>query len=889
MKAEHKPSRVATVLVAALLPAVLREEMLGDLLEGYRRVRARLGSRAADMWYWRQLLALRPVRLRRALAEVRTNDADTITGGGTMAGWRDMSRDVLVDLQRALRVASRDPAHSVGIILILALGVGANAAVFGMVKAVLLDPLPFDEVEELVLVWPETRHAPADVEELRTLPAFTEAAGFRGRDLTLVAEGFPRPVEGALVWSNYLALLGVEPELGRGFLREDQEPSAGVVILAHDFWVTQLGSDPQILGREIALDGYGSRSRTVIGVMSSDFESLLPNRDVWLPAILDPTDEDYQRSGTYRVIARLSDGITTEQAGQQVLAQARRWRGAEPERWSEESLREARLLPLMDDMVGAVRGSLVLAFGSVVVLLLIACASISSLVLSKAVTRRRDQWIMAALGASRARILRRQVLETLLLGIVGAVLGLWIARVSLSMIVPFLPPDFPQVGDLRLDGGVVMFGFVLSIAAALVASLVPLWNTGAAGMTGRIAARAVSDGCKTVRVRSAIASAQIALAVPLSIGAGLLLESVFELRRVDPGFQADGVLTLSTTPTSASYDEPAPRIALVREVAERLAALPQVTAVGAIQTLPMAGSSWQTPYVAEDHPVPEGAPTSVASLRIITPGYLEAMGIGLNSGRSPSEVDHAEAPSVGWINRALAELLWPGESAVGRTIHLYWEEGPEFTVAGVVADVRHADLRSDVAFEIYRPYAQWMSPASMSWVVRGEDDPGNRATAAIAAIRDVEPGLLVTEVRSMVDIVESTFTRPVLLSHMLSGMGAVGAALALLGVFGVNAYNTRRRMAEFSLRITLGAGRTEILRDALTGAAYPILVGVMVGLILALLSTRVLTSSLEGVSALNPVVFASVAGAITASAFLAVLVSARRAVSADPAEVLKGE
>jgi hypothetical protein len=401
---------------------------------------------------------------------------------------------VATDLPRALRSVLRDPMHSIGIVSILVLGIGANAAAFGMVKSVLLDPLPFDDLEQLVLAWPAVRHTPAGVRELRALPGFIRGAGFRGRDLTLLDVGFPKPVEGAVVWSNYFALLGSEPVLGR---------------------------------------------------------------EAWLPAILDPTDEAYQSSGTYRILERLSPGVDAVPAERQVAALARRWQSAAPDRWSDESIRSARVVPLAEDIIGEARSGLLLAFVSVLVLLLIACAGISNLVLSKAVVRRRERWIMAA---------------------------------------------------------------------------------------------------------------QIALALPLSLAAGLLLTSVFELRRVDPGFEASGLLTLSSTPTLDSYEEPASRITLVEAVAARLRALPHVTSVGAIQTLPLMGSSWEAPYVAEGNPVPEGQSTPVASLRVITPGYLEAMRIGLVAGRPPSEADHAEAQPVGWINRALADHLWPGESAVGKSI-----------------------------------------------------------------------------------------------------------------------------------------------------------------------------------------------------------------------------
>jgi len=795
---------------------------------------------------------------------------------------------VTTDLRRALRSVLRDPMHSFGIISILVLGIGANAAAFGMVKSVLLDPLPFDDPEQLVLAWPDVRHTPAGVEELRALAGFTRGAGFRGRDLTLLDVGFPKPVEGAVVWSNYLALLGSEPVLGRGFLPEDQEPGAAVVILSHDFWVTYLGGDRDVVGREITLDGYGGRSRTVIGVMGADFRSLLPGREVWLPAILDPTDEAYQSSGTYRILARLSPGVDAVQAEQQVAAVARRWQSAAPDRWSDESIRSARVVPLTEDIIGEARSGLLLAFVSVLVLLLIACAGISNLVLSKAVVRRRERWIMAALGASRARILRRQVLETVILGTTGAVVGLVVAQWSLNLVLPFLPADFPRINDLRLDGVVLVFGLVLSNAVAVVASLIPLLHRGSEDGTGGLT-RGVSDTRTTVRARSAIVSAQIALALPLSLAAGLLLTSVFELRRVDPGFEASGLLTLSSTPTLDRYEEPASRITLVGALAERLGALPHVTSVGAIQTLPLMGSNWETPYVAEDHPVPEGQSTPVASLRVITPGYLEAMRIGLVAGRPPSVADHAEAQPVGWINRALADHLWPGESALGKSIRFYWEGGPEFIVSGVLDNVRHSDLRSDVAFEIYRPYAQWMSPTSMRWVLRTDGDPGALTASAAAAIREVDPSILLTEVRLMTDIVESTLAHPVLLSRLLAGMGVIGAGLALIGVFAVNAYSARRRTAEFSLKIALGAGRGAILRDAMSGAVQPILGGVILGLGGAFLSTRVLSSYLYGVSALNPGVYVSVTGAICAVAFLAVLIPARRAIGVDPAQVLKAE
>lgn len=794
----------------------------------------------------------------------------------------------LQDLRYSIRRLFQARGFTAVAVATLALGIGASTAMFTLVDTVLLRPLDHDDPERLVMVWERPPRepdfdnftSPANFNAWREQAASFEAiSAFVDWPVNLTGDGEPEEVRARLASPNHFELLGVRPHLGRTYVAEDL--GEGVVVLSHRLWQRRYGGDPEALGRALTLNG---TTQTIIGVMPADFQPV----DTGSPDLWTPSEPSPEGRGRYlRVVGRLAPGVSVEQARAEMRTVADRLAVEVPEfnaRWS------ADVVPLHEQETAEVRTALLVLLGAVGLLLLIACANLANLLLGRAAQRRKELAIRRSLGATRWRVVRQTMTEALVLAVVAGAVGVLLAAWGLDLLVRLVPAELalPRLNEVGLDLRVVGFAAAVSILTAALFGAAPAFANSAVelGEALRDAMRGSTGGQK--RTRRALVVVEIALAVILLAGAGLLARSLDNLLETETGMRPEHVLTMRVSLTGEGYTPADALRGFTGELLPRLEGLPGVQAVGSIVWLPLSGSKSATSYFVEGRPEPPPGEAPGADIRIIAGDYHRAMGIPLVRGRTFDERDREDAPRTYVINEALAEQQFPGEDPIGRQLNIPWNEMLEGEIVGVVGNVREMGLDEEPSPAIYWSYRQ-MPSGQLNLVLRTAGDPTALANAAQAVVREIDPNQPVAEVRTMEQVVSGTVSRPRFNLMLLGGFAAASLLLAALGLFGVISYSVAQRRQELGVRVALGATSRDVLRLVVGEGMGLTVAGLVVGLVAAIVLTRIMTSMLHGVSPTDPLTLAVVSAFLALVALLASYLPARRATRVDPMVALRNE
>ena len=793
------------------------------------------------------------------------------------------------DIRLAIRNLAHRPAFTLTAILLLALGAGANAAVVSVVRGVLWLPLPFGAPERLVAVWPDQFVSNEEVAFWRERARRLEQVGSLspGWLMALAVDGAePQKVTGAKVSDNLFALLQVHPSLGRTFTDGESTPGRDrVAVLSDRLWRQQFAADPAVLGRMVLVDQV---PYSVIGVMPNTFELFGRESDLWVPIPFAP-GTPANRATFSLAIGRLRPGATVESASGELLALAPEMRGAlsRPADWGHT----IRVAALHDAITGQVRPALRLLFVAVGLILLLGAVNLGTLVLGRSLERSRELAIRAAIGASRRQILRQLLVEQVVLAATGSLIGLALAQVFLPLLLSRIPPEVPRQAEIALDGVVFATILATSIGLALALAVAPVLLAISPGLQPLLRQQAATDSPGRGRALGGLVAAQIGLALVLGTGAGLMLRSVWNLQHVEPGFNADGVLSFRLQTTS-KYRALATGVPYLQQVAERVRSLPGVTAVGGIGHLPMSGYSWTIPVHRVDQPPAGGESAAEVGWRFIWGDYLEAMRIPVISGRSFTDADTISATRVAIVNEALARQFFGSPAAaLGQRLVQKGGGSPDDTIVeivGIVGDVRHEALNEPPRPELFRPLLQtFMFPMHM--VAGTVGAPADLALAVRRAAFDVDPTVPVAELMPLTTLLADTLGKPRLLALLLSLFAAVGVLQSVVALYGVIAVRVRQREREFGIRMALGALPGMVAIGVIRqGLGYAVL-GMAVGVPASLALTRLMDSVVFGVTTRDPLTFSVLPVLLTMVTMAACYLPARRAARVDPVRAMKAE
>jgi predicted permease len=801
------------------------------------------------------------------------------------------------DLRLALRKLRHAPGFTCVAVLTLALGLGANTAIFSVVNAVLLRPLPMEHSERLVRVYSQRGALLGPYSSLDFLDTRAQARSFEG--LTAVTElelnaagglGEPERLRGGQVSAEFFSVMGLRLQRGRAFQPGEDRPGQGrVVVLGHGLWLRRYGGDAAVLGRTLTLNG---RPHTVVGVAAPEVDFPL-RAQLWVPLLWEGDMVDPENRGSHflEVYGRLKEGVGLEQAGADLAQVAR---GLEARFPRTNTGKGAALLPLREELVGDVRPALLLLLGAVGVVLLIACANLSNLLLARAVAREGEMSVRAALGASRGRIVRQLLVESVALAALGGAAGLMLASWGLDVLAALAPADFPLLDKVEVDGPVLAFTSGLALTTAVVFGLLPALQASrvelSAGM--REVGRGGVTGARS-RARHLLVVGELALAMVLLVSAGLLLQSFQRLAGVDVGFNTERVVTFELELPEPGYPAGAPQTrAFFETLLERVRGLPGVEAAGATLLLPMNGGIMRS--VVRDLARPEPAPgqEDQVLVHLVTPGYLETLGVPLLEGRllTPGDGD-GEGKRAVLLSEEAARRYWPGESALGRTVEVGVSLGQGTfggTVVGVVGGTRFLGVAREVFPEVYVPYAQGAS-GNMHLVVRASGAPEALVPALRAQVRALDASLPVANVRTLEGVVGGSVARPRFYLTLVGLFALLALSLAALGIYGVVSHAVSQRTRELGIRMALGANPRELVGLVLVQYLRLTGLGLAAGVLLAVLASRLLTGLLYGVRGTEPLTYVGVAAVLGAVSVVASFLPAHRATRIDPVVALKQE
>ncbi len=814
------------------------------------------------------------------------------------------------DLRYGLRMLWKSPGFSLIAVFALALGIGANTAIFSVVNTVLLRPLPFAQAEQLLLLW--QTHPFGERIGVHQLPASNadfldwqqQSDLFEGMAMldswggNLTGRDAPEHVDGARVTVNLLSLLRVKPMLGRDFTAEEAQPGNDqVVLLSAGLWQRRFGGDANIIGQQLTIDG---KSYTVIGVLPPDFS--FPNNAglpdyftfnktaLWLPVALTDEQRHNRSSHHLAVIARLKPGATLAQAQSQMATIAKNIEQQNPKQSKDWG---TTINTLHEQVVGPSRTAILILLGAVGFVLLIACANVANLLLARATARQKEMAIRTALGASRARVIRQLLTESVLLSLLGGMLGVLQAMWGVDVLIALSPGNIPRTGELHIDARVFAFTFVISLATGIVFGLVPALQASKTDLNESLkeGGRSATGGPRRQRVQNLLIVSEMALALVLLVGAGLMIKSFVHLQNMNPGFDPGHVLTAFVGLPEAKYKDEAQLRDFFEQVLARVRTLPGVEAAGAVSHLPLSGNEELDGFTIEGRPEPiDTSQIQTADFRVVTPDYFRALKIPLLRGRYFTEQDNKDAPYAIIIDETFARRAFPGEDPLGQRIDEQGsphKRGPAIIV-GIVGSIKHTALNAGPKPAMYVPAAQ--SPWQyMVLTIRTTGDPANLTAAVRREVLAVDKDQPLSDVTTM----EQLFTKavaPQRFNMLLLGIFAgVAVILATVGIYGVISYSVTQRAHEMGIRIALGASRRDILKLIVGHAMLLALGGVGLGLIGALLLTRLMSSLLYEVSAHDPVIFASIACLLAGIALIASYIPARKATKVDPIVALRYE
>jgi len=806
----------------------------------------------------------------------------------------NMIADLWQDLRFGARMLVKQPGFNLIAVLTLALGIGANTAIFSVVNGVLLRPLPFTEPERILSVWATDAKRGQDrrvvsypnFADWRAQQSFFERiAGYEGANVTLTGMGAPEQLRGLDASADLFPLLGVPTLLGRWFSEQEaQANDATPVLISEGLWQRRFGADAQIVGRTITLNG---QSRVIIGVMPARFS--FPLNTLWATEFWQLLKPDQQRgSNRLNVVARLKTGVTMAQAQVEMNAVAGRLTAQYPQ---SNTGRGIRLIGMQEDLTRNVRRALWLLWASVGFVLLIACANVANLLLARAAGRQKEIAMRTALGATRGRVIRQLLAESTLLACAGGAAGVLLAAWGIASLKPLLPSEAPFVQSITLDARVVGVALALSVLTGIFFGLLPALQSFQANLTTALKeeGRGLAGGVQRNRTRGALVVAEIALSLVLLAGAGLLLRSFLHLLNVDPGFNPERVIAFGVALPEAGYAQPQQRAAFYQQLIERVAGLPGVEAASVSQSLPLSGGSSSASIIIEGHPPLTAAERPKTQLQFISPGYQRTLSIPLRAGRLLDGREREGAPRVILISETFERRFFPHENPLGKRVNLAIGQDSNYEIVGVVGDVRMISLSTEDEPACYLSYLQYPLP-EMSLLVRtAAPDPTSLVSAVRQETERMDPGLALSEIRTLNQLAAASVAPQRFILLLLGLFAGLALLLAALGIYSVMAYAVTQRTHELGIRLALGAQPAGVLRLILSQGMRLAGTGVLIGALAALALMRLMKTLLFGVSANDPLTFSAITLLLLGVALLACWIPARRATKVDPLVALRVE
>ena len=804
---------------------------------------------------------------------------------------------LLQDLRYAFRQLRRNPGFTAMAVLTLALGVGANSAIFSVVNGVLLRSLPFaqpDRVVQLYTDYAQDDHtyplsAPDFMSFHEEADVFRDVAAYAPSEQTLTGDGDPRRVGTAIVSADFFGLMGVTPALGRAFRpEENQAGRTNVAVLSHDFWQSHFGGDASVLGRTITLNG---NPREVVGVLPAGFD-FPADQDVYYPltynSTYSSTTAEGRRGEFLAVVARLEPGVSMERAEAAVSALSDRLRREFP--GTNGAIRIA-MVPLSDQLLGDVRTPLLVLLGAVGLVLLIACANVANLLLSRAAAREGELAVRTAVGARRGRLITQLLTESLILGLIGGAVGLLLAYAGTEALLALRPEGIPRLDEVGIDGAVLAYTAAIALFTGLVFGLIPAIQVTRGDLTSSLkeGGRGALAGRRGNRVRGGLIVAEMALAVMLLVGAGLLIRSFIELTAVDPGFRTEQVMAFDLALPASSYGGAAAERQFFDRLLDRVRALPGVQSASAVSDLPLTGASTIYGFRIQGRQPPPPGEVQDIVVKVATPGYFRTLGIPLRGGRTLEERDHAESTPVAVLNEAAASRFFPAVNPVGQRLTFGAPAGEEPTwieVVGVVGNTPQYGLDQDVRPELYLANDQFSSSA-MTVTLGTAGDPLRLASAIRREVRALDADLPIEDIRTLGSVVTQSVAQPRFYMALLSIFAAVALVLSAIGIFGVMSYTVAQRTREIGIRMALGADPRKVLSLVVRRALLLALGGTVLGLLGAVALTRILETLLYGIAPTDVATYASVPLVLLAVAGLASWIPARAATRVDPIIALR--
>jgi putative ABC transport system permease protein len=892
---EEIRKRVASLRLAPTREAEIVEELAQHLEDRYEQLLR--GGASSDEAYQQSLAELAESDLlARELRRVhRTVNQDQVVMGEQRR--TNIVKDLGQDLRYGFRTLLKNPSFTMIAVIALALGIGANSAIFSVVNTVLLRPLPYEDPDRLVMVWEDaTKHGyPRDtpaaanyIDWRNQNHVFEDMAAVADLSANLTGAGDPERIDGSRANASLFSVLGTAPQLGRAFTPEEDQPGANkVVMLSNRLWQRRFAADVSIIGKQVILNG---QSHTVVGVMPAQFQ--FPNQDVelWVPIAFTSQQAGSRGSHYLQVVARLKPGVSVPQAQAEMNTIAARLQQQYPEQNTDLG---AVVVPLHEHVVGDIRPALLILLGAVGLVLLIACANVANLLLARAAVRQKEIAVRVAFGASRWRLIRQFLTESILLATVGGVFGLVLSLIGIRLLTSFIPPNISQVKAITLDTRVLGFTLLVSLLTGVIFGLVPALQASMfnPNETLKEGGRDSSAGNRGNRIRALLVIAEVAVSLVLLIGAGLLINSFMRLRSVDPGFKTENLLTMKIVLPALKYPDLAQRSAFYTDLLQRVEALPGVKSAAVTTNLPLYRQGNSVGTEIEGRPAPPPGQEIIVVTRVVSPKYLTTMGIPLLRGRQFGPEETAKMPGSVIISETMARRYWPGEDPIGKRLTPGRNASPDdwFQIIGIAKDIRQFELNADPKPQMYLPFVQADFFAPGDLVVKTDVDPIGLAATVRRTVWEIDKDQPVSNIKTMDEIAAESVARQRFSMLLLTIFAAVALVLAAVGIYGVMSYSVTHRRSEIGIRMALGAQKSDVLKLTVGQGLKLVLIGVGFGLAGAFALTRLMASLLFGVGATDPGTFITISVLLVSVALLANYIPARRATKVDPLAALRYE